>query len=81
MTESNWRNYTAFASVPFVLVLGNSMLVPITPEMAKQMKLTKLQSSLVISIFSLTTALFIPIIGYLSDHMKRTSVIIPALAV
>lgn len=81
MSQSKWLQYTAFASVPLVLVLGNSMLVPILPDMAQKMKLSELQSSLVITLFSVTAAIFIPFIGYLSDRMKRKAVIIPALAV
>lgn len=79
--KSPWLQYAAFATVPLVLVLGNSMLVPILPDMAKAMSLSELQSSLVITLFSVSAGLFIPIIGYLSDRMKRKAVILPALAV
>ncbi|MDF2837919.1 MAG: major facilitator superfamily 1, partial [Paenibacillus sp.] len=79
--KSPWLQYAAFATVPLVLVLGNSMLVPILPDMAKAMSLSELQSSLVITLFSVTAGVFIPLIGYLSDRMKRKAVILPALAV
>lgn len=81
MQRSKWLQFSAFATVPLVLVLGNSMLVPILPDMAKQLKLSELQSSLVITLFSVTAGLFIPFIGYWSDRVKRKSVIVPALAV
>ncbi|MFC4778595.1 MFS transporter [Paenibacillus sp. GCM10023252] len=80
-SKSKGLQYAAFASVPLVLVLGNSMLVPILPDMAKQMKLSELQASLVITIFSVAAGLFIPITGYLSDRYKRKFIIIPSLAV
>lgn len=80
-SKSKWSQYAAFASVPLVLVLGNSMLVPILPDMAKQMKLSELQSSMVITLFSVSAGLFIPVIGYLADRMKRKAVILPALAI
>ncbi len=80
-SKSPWLQYAAFATVPLVLVLGNSMLVPILPDMAEAMSLSELQSSLVITLFSVSAGLFIPIIGYLSDRMKRKAVILPALAV
>lgn len=80
MAQSKWLQYSAFATVPLVLVLGNSMLVPILPDMVKQMKLSELQSSLVITLFSVSAAVFIPFIGYLSDRMKRKAVIVPSLA-
>lgn len=79
--QSKWLQYAAFASVPLVLVLGNSMLVPILPDMSKQMKLSELQSSMVITIFSVSAGLFIPVIGYLADRMKRKAVILPALVI
>jgi len=79
--QSKWLQYAAFASVPLVLVLGNSMLVPILPDMAKAMNISELQSSLVITLFSVSAGLFIPVIGYLSDRLKRKAVILPALAV
>ncbi|WP_240941078.1 MFS transporter [Paenibacillus sp. HB172176] len=80
-SQSKWLQYAAFATVPLVLVLGNSMLVPILPDMQKAMNLSKLQSSMVITLFSVTAAVFIPLIGYLSDRMKRKAVILPALAI
>lgn len=80
-SQSKWALYFAFATVPLVLVLGNSMLVPVLPDMAKEMKLSELQSSLVITLFSVTAGLFIPFIGYLSDRVRRKAVIVPALAI
>ncbi|OUS77577.1 MFS transporter [Paenibacillus sp. MY03] len=80
-TKSSWLQYAAFATVPLVLVLGNSILVPILPDMAEAMSLSKFQSSLVITLFSVSAALFIPIIGYISDRMSRKAVILPALAI
>lgn len=81
MAQSKWLQPAAFASVPLVLVLGNSMLVPILPDMAQHMGLTSLQSSLVISLFSVSAALFIPFIGYCADRTRRKAIIVPALAV
>lgn len=73
--------YVALASVPFVLVLGNSMLVPILPTMERQLGISNFQSSLVITLFSITAAVMIPIAGYLSDRFSRKGVIIPALII
>jgi ACDE family multidrug resistance protein len=71
----------AIASVPLVLVLGNSMLVPILPDMQERLAITQFQSSLVISLFSVTAGLIIPISGYLSDRFSRKAIIIPSLIV
>ena len=73
------KAYVALASVPVVLVLGNSMLVPILPTMERKLGITNFQSSLVITLFSISAAIFIPISGYLSDRLSRKAVIIPSL--
>ncbi|GBF76122.1 MFS transporter [Paenibacillus sp. 598K] len=64
-----------------VLVLGNSMLVPILPDMVSRMGISKLQSSLVITLFSVTAAFFIPVAGYLSDRFTRKAIILASLAI
>jgi MFS transporter, ACDE family, multidrug resistance protein len=73
--------YTALATVPMVMVLGNSMLVPILPTLQRQLGISKFQSSLVISLFSVAAAVIIPVAGYFSDRFSRKAVIIPALIV
>ncbi|CAM4179668.1 MFS transporter [Paenibacillus macerans] len=82
-SESKGRiwEFIAIATIPIVQVFGNSMLVPVLPEMQRQLGISKFQSSLVISIFSLAAALFIPVIGYLSDQFGRKMIIVPALIV
>lgn len=79
--KPKWAEYAALASVPLVMVLGNSMIVPILPDLEREMKITGLQSSLVITLFSLAAGLFIPVAGYLSDRFTRKAVILPSLAV
>jgi ACDE family multidrug resistance protein len=78
---AKWAEYTALASVPLVMVLGNSMIVPILPDLERRMNITTIQSSFVITLFSLAAGLFIPIAGYLSDRFTRKAVILPSLAV
>ncbi len=73
--------YIAIATIPLVLVLGNSMLVPILPDMQERMGISRFQSSLVITLFSITAGLIIPVSGYLSDRFTRKAVIIPSLIV
>lgn len=73
--------YIAIATIPLVLVLGNSMLVPILPDMQEKMGISRFQSSLVITLFSVTAGLIIPVSGYLSDRFSRKAVIIPSLIV
>ena len=55
------------------------MLVPILPDMQEKMGISRFQSSLIITLFSITAGLIIPVSGYLSDRFTRKAVIIPSL--
>ncbi len=68
-------------AVPFIMVLGNSMLIPVLPEMQKQLGISRFQTSLVISLFSIPAGLVIPLAGLLSDRFGRKKVIAPALLI
>ncbi|UUZ79972.1 MFS transporter [Paenibacillus sp. P26] len=67
--------------MPLVLVLGNSMLVPILPDLQERLGISQFQSSLVITLFSVTAGLVIPISGYLSDRFSRKAIMIPSLII
>ncbi|MCJ8006579.1 MFS transporter [Lederbergia wuyishanensis] len=69
----------AIASIPLIMTLGNSMLIPILPLMEKQLHISKLQSSLIITVYSIVAIFLIPIAGFLSDKYGRKKVIIPSL--
>jgi ACDE family multidrug resistance protein len=69
----------ALATVPLIMVLGNSMLVPILPTMQEEIGITKFQASLVITLFSVPAGIIIPLAGFLSDRFNRKIVIIPSL--
>ncbi|ANE48286.1 MFS transporter [Paenibacillus swuensis] len=73
--------FFAIATIPLVMVLGNSMLVPILPQLERELGVSQFQSSLVITLFSVTAGLFIPIAGYMSDRFSRKAIIIPSLIV
>ncbi|GGD55144.1 MFS transporter [Paenibacillus nasutitermitis] len=78
--SSKWREYIALSSVPLVLVLGNSMLVPILPQMETKLGISSFQASLVITLFSVSAGIVIPAAGYLSDRYSRKAVMLPSLA-
>ncbi|MBU9714080.1 MFS transporter [Evansella tamaricis] len=61
------------------MTLGNSMLIPILPKMQSELELTAFQVSLTITIFSICAAIFIPILGYMSDRFSRKVIIVPSL--
>lgn len=69
----------AIGSIPLIMTLGNSMLIPIFPAMKSALKLSQMQVSLTITVFSIAGAIFIPVVGYLSDRFSRKIIIIPSL--
>lgn len=69
----------AIGSIPLIMTLGNSMLIPILPAMKTALNLTQLQVSLTITVYSIAAAIFIPILGYFSDRFSRKIIIIPSL--
>jgi len=69
------------AAVPFMMVLGNSMLFPVFPRMQAALHLSGLQTSLVVTSFSVPAGLLIPFAGYLSDRFGRKPIMAPALII
>ncbi|SDY74518.1 MFS transporter [Bacillus sp. 166amftsu] len=71
----------ALASVPLVMTLGNSMLIPILPTIEKKLHISSFQVSMIITIYSVVAILLIPIAGYLSDRWGRKMVMVPSLLI
>ena len=69
----------SMASIPLVMTLGNSMLIPVLPLIQKKLNISSLQSSMLITCYSIASILLIPLAGYLSDRWGRKQVIIPSL--
>ncbi|WP_053366772.1 MFS transporter [Bacillus sp. FJAT-27245] len=78
-SKNNGMTVAAIGSIPLIMTLGNSMLIPILPQMKEKLGLTPLQTSMTITVFSIAAALFIPVLGYLSDRFSRKVIILPAL--
>lgn len=78
-TKNSGMTVAAIGSIPLIMTLGNSMLIPILPQMKAELGLTQLQASLTITVFSIAAAIFIPVLGYLSDRFSRKIIILPAL--
>jgi MFS transporter, ACDE family, multidrug resistance protein len=76
--DKKWDLF-ALASIPLVMTLGNSMLIPVLPEMGEELNITPFQVSMIITVYSIVAILLIPIAGYLSDRFGRKKVIIPSL--
>ncbi|MFT9846570.1 MFS transporter [Aneurinibacillus sp. REN35] len=78
-TKQGTSAMIAIAFIPIVMVLGNSMLVPVLPTMKAKLGLTQFQTSLTITVFSLAAGIIIPLVGYLSDRFGRKWIIVPSL--
>jgi len=71
--------FALLCGVPFVMVLGNSMLIPVFPQMKKAMDLTQFQVGLIVTFFSVPAGILIPLAGFLSDRLGRKPIMVPAL--
>lgn len=71
----------SISSIPLVMTLGNSMLIPVLPTMESKLGISSFQSSMIITIYSIVAIILIPIAGFLSDHIGRKKVIIPSLLI
>lgn len=71
----------ALASIPLVMTLGNSMLIPVLPIIEKELDISSFQSSLIITVYSVVAIFLIPIAGYLSDKVGRKKVMIPSIII
>lgn len=78
--EKYWA-IISLASIPLIMTLGNSMLIPILPLLEKELDVSKLQTSYIITVYSIVAIFFIPLAGFLSDRYGRKKVIIPSLMI
>lgn len=69
----------SLASIPLIMTLGNSMLIPVLPILEKKVGITSFQSSMIITSYSVAAIFLIPVAGYLSDRFGRKMVILPSL--
>lgn len=69
----------SLASIPLVMTLGNSMLIPVLPILEKNVGISSFQSSMIITSYSVAAIILIPVAGYLSDRFGRKKVILPSL--
>ncbi|MTI79774.1 MAG: MFS transporter [Firmicutes bacterium] len=77
--KANKLTLAALAGVPLIMVLGNSLLIPVLPAIQNALNISKVQVSLIITLFSVPAGIVIPLAGFLSDRFGRKKVIIPSL--
>ncbi|GAB4073898.1 MFS transporter [Barrientosiimonas marina] len=78
--EKRWA-VIALSTVPLIMTLGNSMLIPVLPVMEQEVDISKLQSSYIITVYSVVAIFLIPVAGFLSDRFGRKVVIVPSLII
>ncbi|WP_018662230.1 MFS transporter [Heyndrickxia acidiproducens] len=78
--QKRWA-IVALSSIPLIMTLGNSMLIPVLPLMEDKLGISKVQSSYIITFYSIVAIILIPIAGFLSDRYGRKRIIIPSLIV
>ncbi|WP_110112296.1 MFS transporter [Bacillus sp. CGMCC 1.16541] len=79
MKTKQTADLLALASVPLIMTLGNSMLIPVLPVIEKRLQVSSFQVSMIITVYSIFAIFLIPVAGYLSDRFGRKVVIIPSL--
>ncbi|QZY56346.1 MFS transporter [Crassaminicella profunda] len=79
--KNNTLKMMALSFVPFIMVLGNSMLIPVFTDIKRELHISQYEVSLLISYFSFPAALLIPFLGFLSDRIGRKKVLVPALII
>ncbi|WP_440118748.1 MFS transporter [Paenibacillus sp. QZ-Y1] len=80
MKDKKW-DLVALASIPVIMTLGNSMLIPILPQIERELKVSSFKVSMLITVYAVVAILLIPLAGYLSDRFGRKAVIIPSLII
>ncbi|OAJ75075.1 MFS transporter [Brevibacillus sp. SKDU10] len=81
MEDKKTWDLISVASIPLVMTLGNSMLIPVLTIMEKKLGISSLQSSMLITTYSVVAILLIPLAGFLSDRMGRKTIIVPSLLI
>lgn len=79
MKAQTLGRFAMLSAVPFIMVLGNSMLIPVLPEIESVLGRSKFEVGLMITMFSIPAGIVIPFAGALSDRVGRKTVMVPAL--
>ncbi|HEX7714978.1 MAG TPA: MFS transporter [Bacillota bacterium] len=81
MNKKLYPTLAILCLVPFIMVLGNSMLIPVLPAIQKELHIGLVQVGLLITVFSIPAGIVIPFAGMISDRIGRKAVMFPALLI
>ncbi|UJW57491.1 MFS transporter [Bacillus sp. A116_S68] len=65
----------------FIMIIGNSMFVPVLPDMEIMWDITSTQAGLILSVFSLSAAITIPLTGFLTGQFSKKTIATYAIAI
>ena len=65
----------SLGSLLFLMVLANSLFIPLVPIIQKELYLTPVDSSLILTVFTIPAVIVIPMIGIFSDRFGRKKMI------
>lgn len=65
----------------YFAMAGGALLAPVLPEMVEPLQTTSHEVGLLISAFTLSTAIFTLVIGHFIDRVNRKRILVPCLAI
>ncbi|OUL28842.1 MFS transporter [Nostoc sp. 106C] len=72
-------NFQIICAICLVAVLGVSSVTPVFPTLAKALNINPKSLGLLVTVFTLPSLIFGPIVGILADRFGRKRIIVPAL--
>jgi MFS transporter, ACDE family, multidrug resistance protein len=72
-------NFQIVCAVSLIAVIGVSSITPAFPKLAKELNINPKNLGLLITVFTLPSLIFGPIIGIFADRWGRKRIIVPAL--
>src|SRR5690349_279546 len=81
MKEKKKLDLAALSTIPLIMTLANSMLIPVLPLIQRELKISGLQTSLIITVYAAVSIFCIPVAGYLSDVFGRKRIILIGLCI
>lgn len=73
------KYYIITGLLPLIMILGNSMVIPILPNIGNDLNITSVETGMILSSFSLTAAVIIPFVGLISDLVGAKLVVLSSL--